>query len=101
MRRGYTIAVAGLAVWLTSCASQPIEAQLATACNGIAAGYNTAAAYAAQGKLSTGTIAALTALEPQAEAVCDPTNPPADLSAALTAAQGYLNQITLANAGLK
>ena len=98
-RKGYRPIVIALA--LTACATQPIEAQLATACNGIAAGYRTAAAYVAQGKLSPATINALVALEPQAEAVGDPTNPPTDLAAALTKAQDYLNQLALANAGVR
>ncbi len=89
------------ALLVASCASQPPEAQLATACNGIAAGYRTAAAYVAQGKMAPATVLKLASFEGEAEAICDPTHPPADINTALAAAQNYLNQITLANAGVK
>lgn len=85
---------------LAACAAQPPEAQLATACNSIAAGYNTAAAYRAQGRLTPAQIATLTNLEPQVEAICNPASPPPDLTAALASAEAYLNQIALVNAGV-
>lgn len=89
---------------LASCgalSSTPPEAQLATVCNSIGAAYETAAAYVQQGKMAPATAAQLVAIEPAAEKVCDPTAPLADPAAALAAAQAYLNQLTLANAGVK
>ena len=98
MRRAAFLAAVLL---LGACASQPPEAQLATACNGIAAGYRTAAAYVAQGKMAPATVVKLASFEGEAETICDPAHPPADINTALAAAQNYLNQITLANAGVK
>lgn len=95
------IFIAVLALAACAAASQPPEAQLATVCNGIAAAYNTAAAYVAQGKLSGPVVLQLAAIEPEAEAVCNTTSPPLDLTTAIAQAQSYLNQITLANAGVK
>lgn len=93
----------GLALLLSACTGQgapPVQAQLATACNSIAAGYNIAAGYKAQGKLSPSQVATLHDLEPAVESVCNKTNPPTDLGSALTAASAALSQITLINAGV-
>lgn len=84
-----------------ACASQPIEAQLATACNSVAAGYLTAAGYRTQGKLSPTQIKTLTDLEPLAQSSCNKANPPTDLNAALTNANAWLQQWALLNAGVK
>ncbi len=86
---------------LSGCAAQPIEAQLATACNSIATGYREAAILKANGKLGVSAIADLHAAEPLAISACDPTHPPADLAQALSNATTALQAITLANAGVK
>jgi hypothetical protein len=89
---------------VAACAAQqapPQQAQLATTCNGIAAAYNTAAAYKAQGKLSPASIQLFSNLEAPVQALCDPNNPPADLTTALQDAEAYLNELALANAGVK
>lgn len=101
MRTVFAMTAAAALLALAACQSVPIEAQLATACNSIAAGYRTAAAYRAQGKLSADTIQTLTSLEPHVQAICDPAHPPADLPTALAKADAYLNQIALVNAGVK
>ena len=88
-------------ILLAACVSQPIEAQLATACNSVAAGYLTAAGYRAQGKLSPAQIKTLTDLEPLAQSSCNKANPPTDLNAALTNANAWLTQWALLNAGVK
>lgn len=85
---------------LAACQSVPVEAQLATACNSLAAGYRSAAAYAAEGKLDADTVQALKDAEPVVEAACDPDHPPADTAAALTSALTALQTVTLANAGV-
>lgn len=64
-------------------ATPPVESQLATACNGLAGLYRTAATYRAQGKLKSHQIVFLSTSEPQVMVLCDPTKPPADEAAAI------------------
>lgn len=100
MRR-YIPAAIACAFLVAACASQPVEAQLATACNGMATGYLTAAGYRAQGKLSADQIKTLTDLEPAALAACSKANPPTDLKAALANANAWLQRWALVQAGVK
>lgn len=90
-------------VLLTGCAtsSQPVAAQLATACNSAASAYLTAAGYKAQGQLSAAQIATLTGLEPVVLAACSTTSPPTDTAAALASVTNYLQQWSLIQAGVK
>jgi hypothetical protein len=92
--------IAGMLV-LSACAGQPVEAQLATACNQIATGYRSAAILKANGKLSASAIDMLHGAEPLALSACDPTHPPTDLTTALANATAALQTITLAQAGVK
>lgn len=89
-----------LALCLTGCASQPIEAQLATACNQIATAYTEAAILKAGGKLSATQIAAINATIPVAIQACDPSNPPTDINAAILSLTTALQTVTLAQAGV-
>lgn len=93
---------AGLALAAcTATTAPPLEAQLATACSSIAAGYRTAAIYRVQGKLTQASIDTLTNLEPAVTATCDPAHPPADLAGAVNAMLAAVQTITLTNAGVK
>lgn len=85
---------------LAGCASQPVSAQLATACNSLATVYLTAAGYKAQGKLTPAEIKTLQGFEQPATVACDPTHPPANTSAALAEVNLYLQQWALINAGV-
>lgn len=94
------LAVYAAAIVLVGCASQPIEAQLATACNQIATAYTEAAILKAGGKLSTTQIASINATIPIAIQACDPSNPPADINAAILSLTTALQTVTLAQAGV-
>jgi hypothetical protein len=85
---------------LSACTTQPIEAQIATACNQIVTAYRSATILGANGKLSVEAIAAFRAAEPLAMSACDPSNPPTNLQAALNNATMALNALALANAGV-
>jgi hypothetical protein len=85
---------------LTGSSPQPVQAQLATACQTLAAAYNTAAGYRAQHKLTVGEINTLTTLEVPAQAACNKSNPPTDMNTALTSVQTWLQQWALINAGV-
>lgn len=93
-------AIAAVLALLTGCAAQPIEAQLATACNQIATAYTEAAILKAGGKLSTTQIASINATIPIAIQACDPSNPPADINAAILSLTTALQTVTLAQAGV-
>lgn len=96
-----TILALTLAMTACTAAGQPIEAQLATACNSLATGYRTATIYRAQGKLSPSAIQSLTEAQPVVLSTCDADHPPANLGAALTAATDALAKVTAAQAGVK
>lgn len=92
---------AGLALAAcTATTAPPLEAQLASACDAVATGYRVAAVNRAQGKLSAGSIATLTQLEPAVSTACDPTHPPADLTTAVNDVLAAVDAIALANAGV-
>lgn len=101
MRREYVIGAAGLAFWLASCASQPVEAQLATACNQAATAVREAAILRANGKLSPQAIAAVGAVIPTLEEACDTDNPPADMTTAVANVLAAVQTVTLQNAGVR
>ena len=84
---------------LVACAAQPPAATLSEICDGIAGGYETAAGYRYQHKLSQSAIDTLTDLQPAAKRLCDPSTSPADQQAAISSASDILRQIGLINAG--
>lgn len=90
-----------LALALSACASQPVEAQLATACNQLATAYREAAVLRANGKLSDSAIGAINDVTPGVVAACDPDHPPANINLAVANALTALQTITLQTAGVK
>lgn len=86
---------------LAGCASQPVEAQLATACNQAATAFREAAILRANGKLSPSAIEAISGTIPTLSAACDPANPPVDMTAALSGVLAAVQTVTLQNAGVK
>ena len=90
-----------IALWLAGCTSQPIEAQLATACNQAATALREAAILKANGKLSPSANDAIVAVIPSLEAGCDPASPPQNLTMDLANVSQALQTITLQNAGVK
>lgn len=97
MKRTAIILAAGLLSACSAVTSAPPAANLATACDTLAAGYMTAAALRSTGKLTSAEVAVLTKLEPTALAACSKTNPPLDTAGALAtvvAAAGSIAAIT-------
>jgi hypothetical protein len=101
LRSAKRILAGGFFLALGSCAGQPPLAQLASACDGLASAYLTAAGYAAQGKLAPDQIQALRNLEIPAKAACSKDNPPADAAGALAVVVNAAQRVALVNAGVK
>ena len=93
-----------IALFMSGCASvtqQPIQAQLAAACEQAASLYKDASLLYVSGQLSASQVQSFRDAEPIVSATCDPVHAPADLPAALNQLTDVLNQLALAKAQAK
>lgn len=95
------ILIAGCGSQPSAISSQPVEAQLAAACDQAAAMYKDAGLLYATGQLPPSGVAVFSQAEPVVNAACDPANPATDPTTALAALSAVLNQMAIAKAQAK